>query len=232
MSILSDAKIIEKIYDHELIIEPFVLENIQPSSVDLTLSRKIKIPKKYDGVIDVYKEKNIEQYFEEKEINDYVLEPDTFIIGQINETIGFSKNLQGNIQNRNSVIRAGIDVGLSTFINPGYTGKLPIVIKNIGRLNIQLVAGMRICQLVINEVKPEARQGYHQKGDAKYHLEEDIQLSKIYLDKEFTEFLSTKGKEKFNIDELSTYLLDRLEKKSIDIRRELTDEQKREVGLL
>lgn len=232
MSILSDAKIIEKIYDHELIIEPFVLENIQPSSVDLTLSPKIKIPKKYVGVIDVYREKNLEQYFEEKEINGYVLEPDSFIIGQINETIGFSKNLQGNIQNRNSVIRAGIDVGLSTYINPGYKGKLPIVIKNIGRLNIQLVAGMRICQLVINEVKPEARQGYHQKGDAKYHLEQDIQLSKIYLDKEFTEFFGMKGKEKFNIDELSTYLLDRLERKSVDIRRELTDEQKKEVGLL
>jgi deoxycytidine triphosphate deaminase len=120
VSILSDAKIIEKIYDHELIIEPFVLENIQPSSVDLTLSPKIKIPKKYVGVIDVYREKNLEQYFEEKEINGYVLEPDSFIIGQINETIGFSKNLQGNIQNRNSVIRAGIDVGLSTYITPGY----------------------------------------------------------------------------------------------------------------
>ena len=45
MSVLSDARILEKIHDKELRIDPFVFDNVQPSSIDLTLDNRIRTPK-------------------------------------------------------------------------------------------------------------------------------------------------------------------------------------------
>ena len=46
MGILSDKRIIEKIYDENISIEPFMYDHVQPASIDLTLGSVIKSPKK------------------------------------------------------------------------------------------------------------------------------------------------------------------------------------------
>ena len=43
MAILSDVKILEKIYDKEIVIEPFVYSHLQPASIDLTLDTYISL---------------------------------------------------------------------------------------------------------------------------------------------------------------------------------------------
>lgn len=230
MSTLSDVRIIEKIYDHDIKIDPLILEHIQPSSIDLTLSKTIKVPIDTELVFDVTHD-TIDYYFKEINVNEFVLEPNSFIIGQINETIGFSKNLHASIQNRNSLIRKGIHVGLSTYINPGYEGKLPIVIKNIGTFRFKLTAGMRICQLVITDVKPKAAVGYNEKHDVKYHKETDIKAHRTSHDKEITEFLKSKAGDTFSNKELSDFLFDRINKASKDISLDLTEEEKKLLGL-
>ena len=49
MGVLSDARIIEKIYDESIIISPFIYDHVQPASVDLTLGKKIKIPNRIEN---------------------------------------------------------------------------------------------------------------------------------------------------------------------------------------
>lgn len=44
MGVLSDARIIEKIYDESIIISPFIYDHVQPASVDLTLGKKLRYP--------------------------------------------------------------------------------------------------------------------------------------------------------------------------------------------
>lgn len=235
MAILSDVKIIEKIYDKELVINPFIYDHVQPSSIDLTLSSEIKkIKTGITETVNVFDKDMIEKIYETSQVEKFVLAPGDFIIGQIRETITIPSDCNGNIQNRNSLIRMGIDVGLSSYINPGYSGKLPIVIKNIGNISIELTSGMRICQLIIQEVSPITSNDYSSKNDAKYHNEKDITLPKMHTDLEFVEFLKSKGaSDKFNIknDELSTFFEKRLKEKSTGRFGDLTNDQKRVLGL-
>lgn len=235
MAILSDVKLIEKIYDQELVIDPFIYDHVQPSSIDLTLSSEIKkIKTGITDVVNIFDENRIEEIYETSHTDKIILCPGDFILGQIRETITIPSNYIGNIQNRNSMIRMGINVGLSSYINPGYSGKLPIAIKNIGNVSIELTPGMRICQLVIQEVSPPPTHDYSSKGDAKYHNENEITLPKMYTELEFLEFLnSKKTSNKFNIDddELSIFFTERLKSKSNGQFGNLTSDQKKRLGL-
>ena len=234
MAVLSDVRILEKIYDKKFSISPFEYENIQPSSIDLTLDNKIKVPKK--GITESINMFNpeIEKYFEEKTLESYSIEPGEFIIGQIKETIKLSNEINGQIHNRNSLIRMGINVGLSTYINPGYEGKLPIVIQNIGSFKIDLIPGMRICQLMLQDVEPIPERDYSQRHDAKYQGEKDISLSKLYLDREFIEYINHKaGSETGKIDKknLMNFLNIRIEKAGKEIAESIEKKYKEGIGL-
>ena len=51
MAVLSDVRLVEFILDEKIILHPFLLENIQPSSIDLTLDPLIKIPKENGNIV-------------------------------------------------------------------------------------------------------------------------------------------------------------------------------------
>ncbi len=235
MSVLSDVRILEKIYEKKIIIDPFVFDNVQPSSIDLTLDCDIKIPKiNIEHDINVF-DKNLEEYFDNKMLDQYVLKPGDLIIAQIKETIKLTKMFNANILNRNSLIKLGINVSLSSYINPGYCGKLPIVISNMGKFNIKLVPCMRICQLVIYDVFPEPENDYSTKSDSKYFGEKDISLSKIYQDVEFREYLEKYNKnhnDKIDNDSLTNFLSERIKSKAKSIIGDLTSEEKVKLGLI
>jgi dCTP deaminase len=232
MSVLSDVRLLEKIYDKELKIEPFIYERIQPSSIDLTLDNKIKVPK--DGIEINAFDRDIENYFEDRTLDEYNLAPGDFVVGQIKEKIGLSKRLVGHIDNRNSLIRLGINVGLSSYINPGYYGQLPIAIHNLGKFNIDLTPGMRICQLVVSDVHPASETDYSKRKDAKYLGESEVGLSKLYMDSEVAEYLASYNREShkgINKKEFIEFLEERAKRKSSDIIRELSDGERKMLGL-
>ena len=233
MSVLSDVRLLERIYDKELKIEPFVFDHVQPSSIDLTLDNRIRTPK--SGIEISAFDADIKECFEEKILDEYVLKPGDFIVGQVKETIGLSKKMTGLIQNRNSLIRLGINVGLSSYINPGYYGQLPIVIHNLGNFSVDLVPGMRICQLIIFDVTPDPERDYSQRKDAKYLGESDVGLSKLYMDVEVGEYLqeyNKKSTKEIDKKELIDFLERRIKEKSTNILEGLTDEEKQKIGLL
>lgn len=234
MSILSDIKILEKIYDKSLVIEPFVYSHLQPASIDLTLSNNLQVPVRDCAItINPYDKEKIQSLFKRHTVEDFNLCPGDFVIGQINEKITIPPDCNGHIQNRNSIIRLGIDVGLSSFINPGYSGQLPIVIKNIGNFKIQLTSGMRICQLVIKRVEPMPSHDYSSKSDAKYQNEADITLSKMYQEKEFLEFMKTHEKKfsEINNKDIGDFFTKRILQESKDFFDNLTDIQKTRLGI-
>lgn len=85
---------------------------------------------------------------------------------------------------------------------------------------------MRICQLVMVDVEPEAMIDYGKKSDAKYQQEQGGELGKLYLDKEFQEYIAIK--EKLSI---SDFFEQRLKGNEGSIRDMLTEEQKKVLGL-
>ena len=233
MSVLSDVRLLEKIYDHEIKIDPFIYSNIQPSSIDLILDNKIKVPQSDKCITAI--DENMEQYFEEKILNDYILKPGDFILGQIKETIGLSNKLTGQIHNRNSLIRQGINVGLSSYINPGYQGQLTIAIQNVGKFSVEIYPGMRICQLVVQDVEPDSETDYSKRNDAKYGGESGVSVSKLYMDTEVSEYLNEFNKassKEINKDEFIKFLDDRIRRLSSNTLESLTEEERKKIGLL
>ncbi len=143
--------------------------------------------------------------------------------------------MMGNIQNRNSLIKIGINLGLTSYINPGYRGQLTIVINNISNFKIELVPGMRICQLIIHDVRPGAEINYSKRKEAKYLNEKDITLSKLHLDDEFKEYIKSKNIKNFkelDKSELMEFFEKRLKEKSSNFFKKLTSEEKKQIGLV
>jgi dCTP deaminase len=231
MSVLSDTQILARIYSKKLKIDPCIVENIQPSSIDLTLDDTIQVPKAGVIMTPPYPDREgMREHFDRVVITEqYTLKPGHFILAQIRETIDLPDDLVGCVQNRNSIIRMGVNVGLSSYINPGYRGKLPIAIHNAGNFNFIIVPGTRICQLVLNETSMVHRD-YSKRDNAKYHGEDSITLSKLSEDSEFVEYISKVGR-KAKPAELVNFLKERATQKSIAFFDQLTTEQKKAIGL-
>lgn len=231
MSILSDSKLLAKIYSKELRIDPLQIENIQPSSIDLTLADTIEIPVQGVSINPPYPDREeIRKYFTTSALSEgYILKPGCFVLAQIMENIELSDKMVGNIQNRNSLIRLGINVGLSTYINPGYKGKLPIAIQNIGQFEVSLTPGMRICQLVLTEAAGVLQD--YSKRDAKYHDEQNITLSRLSEDNEFVDYVR-KYTGKADTSKLIDFLNNRIHENTKNFFDNLTEEQRKTLGLL
>jgi dCTP deaminase len=221
MSVLSDAKIISRIYSGELKIEPCNIDSIQPSSIDLTLDEDIETPKDGISISPPYPDRDkIRTYFKKGKLGKaFTLRPGEFILAQIRETISLSDKMVGNIQNRNSLIRLGINVGLSSYINPGYSGKLPIAIHNLGKFDFQLIAGMRICQLILTETQGVMKDHSRREG------------SKLSEDNEFTYYLRNYG-ENSDIAHMAVFLKQQIKDDKKDFFDQLSPEQKKELGLI
>lgn len=225
MSVISDGRLIEMIVDGNLKLEPFLLDNIQPASIDLRLDKLIKTPKK-NGVIDLTIDNAA--YFEDVTIkDDYILRAGDMILGQTLEHIGIPRDCNATIHNRSSLARVGLDVSVASYINPGYEGKLPIIIKNIGNLPIKLVPGIRICQMEISDVQPSPVRDYSQRRDSKYFGEFDSLVSKIHLDKEISSFRDGKKE-----GTLANFINTEIKKRSKNVIDALSDDLKKELGLL
>ncbi|QRG66918.1 dCTP deaminase [Brevibacillus choshinensis] len=198
--ILGDTKIAQYVESGLLHIEPFDDKNVGPASIDLTLGHVIKKATKNiasNPMVD-----NSDNY-EEIDLfkKPFYLKPRETIQGYTREYVKLPSTLAGNIHNRSSLARLGLDVAMSSFANPGYEGNLPLVISNFSSHPIQIIAGLRVCQLVLTEVNG-VEKPYNVREEAKYVGETGVVTSKIHLDKEINEFLRENGIESVTEDHI------------------------------
>ena len=117
----------------------------------------------------------------------------------------------------------GVDASFNALLQPGYDGVLSLSVKNNGQNPIEINANMRMCQLVLADVSPQAKS----YGDfaSKYQHEKGGVVSNIHADQEFLEYLPFKGTES-----IGDFLKKRLEDKTFDFGS-LSDDVKEEIGL-
>lgn len=229
MPVFSDARLLELILDGQLKINPFVLDNIQPSSIDLCLDDLIKIPA--TGASLRMGDDSTELFTEQRIVGAYTLEPSQWILAQTHETIGIPRNCNGHIHNRSSLMRLGLDVATGSYINPGYEGKLPVSIKNNGSFSVEIVPFVRFCQLELSLVSPDPMRDYSQRRDAKYFGEKNSLVSLLHNDRELHEFRK-KALTDENEHDLADFLQHRIEESSVDLFTNMPEDLKRQLGLL
>ena len=225
MAVLSDGRLIEMIADGKLKLSPFLLENIQPASIDLRLDKLIKF-QTGEGIIDLSEDSS--QHFSEFVVQDeYILDVGAMILGRTLEYIGIPRDCNATIHNRSSIARDGVDVSTASYINPAYEGRLPLIIRNIGNKPVRLFPGIRICQMELSEVTPSPIRDYAQRKDAKYFGEIDSLVSKIHLDNEIASF-----KKSGHEGSLADFIARELQRRERNVFNVMPEELKKELGLL
>ncbi len=177
---LTDSDIKRIIGEGFLLVDPFVEENIQPASIDLNLGNiqyKYNLKKYVLGEL-IDETKN----FEKSEFQDLYLENgDTAFVG-INEKIQIPDYTLGLVMPRSSITRLGIHI-VPVYMNPGYTGYMPLTIINHTGITITLKPMRRVAQLILFPLSSSPAKVYNVRSDAKYR-DENVKPSQLHTDRE------------------------------------------------
>lgn len=160
--ILCDREIRAALDSRRLLIDP-VPQEIDASSVDLHLgdtfyfwrvgvagARTVLDPAEPNFSIAGFQG----QHLEEKQ-GAIELEPQGFVLGATTERVGFPVEgcLAARVEGRSTLARLGLGIHITApTIQAGFHGVIALEITNHGRLPIRLAPGLRICQLIIEQV--------------------------------------------------------------------------------
>jgi dCTP deaminase len=180
--ILSDRDIKNSIKTGRICIKPDLKdEQFQPAWIDLTLGKEFRAFKStQSSLIDPKNPEELTEIIVMDEDKPFIIHPGEFVLGTVNEYVKFPNDLAGAVDGRSSLGRLGVVVHVtSTFVDPGWEGKLVLEITNVGKMPVALYPGMRICKLVFMELSSPAERPYYMKKDAKYFKQDKIDQSKI-----------------------------------------------------
>ena len=166
--IYSDAEIRAAIHNGHIKIEPRPhLDNYTTTAVDLTLGTEFyewQCPEE-DGTefsIDPahkgFNYKSISaKYLKPAETHrgSHVLQPGRFILGLTRERIELpiGSHLAARVEGRSTLARLGIGIHITAPpIHAGFRGRITLEITNQGGIPIRLCPGLRICQLIFEQV--------------------------------------------------------------------------------
>lgn len=153
--ILSDKSLQQLAFDG--LVEPFIHDNVQGSSIDLTLGGTINVeaPVGSGG-----------KWFETSIEDAYELAPGEFILAHTEETITIPEGCAAMVLLRSSAARAGYEHSLAGWCDPGFTGQLTLELRNNCRFHhLPVQAGMRLCQLIVHKLDKQAIAHYGIRGN-------------------------------------------------------------------
>jgi dCTP deaminase len=174
--ILTDREIQAALESKQIIIDPTPkVEAYSSTSLDLTLSRSLRIWKteKVKGVERIicpategYRYPDFAREFSDpKELDSegYVIKPQEFVLGWTEENVELptSGRLAARVEGKSSLARLGIGIHITApTIHAGFQGSIQLEICNHGVLQVRLVLGMRVCQLIFEQSLGTPEKGY------------------------------------------------------------------------
>lgn len=166
---LVDRQIKEMVESGELVITPFDPTLINPSSIDVRLGKyvtKTDIAPGYFSIDPQNKNTFIDYTYTID--SSYILNPNEFILGCLEEFIKIPNGLCAQVKGKSSLGRLGLDnSSVAGWIDNGFPGVITIELKNISKHPIKLTPGMKIGQIVFFKTD-EPDVPYHIKESSKY----------------------------------------------------------------
>ncbi|MEN3033701.1 MAG: dCTP deaminase [Aquificaceae bacterium] len=172
--ILSDASLKKLIKSGELKISPFDISQIQPSSIDLTLSEELLF---YVGPIDVKSPQNPTEVIKIPK-DGFEIPPKAFMLASTREYIQLPDNLTAFVEGRSSLGRLGLFIQNAGWVDAGFEGQLTLELYNANSNPIRIYSGIRICQIVIAKLEAPCEKPY----SGKYKNQKGPTPSRVYLD--------------------------------------------------
>jgi dCTP deaminase len=188
--ILSDRDIRAEIEAGRIVIDPFGLESVQPSSVDLHLGNKFRVFRNNrTAVIDVRTEQpELTELVEITGDEPFVLHPGEFALGATYERVALPDDLVARLEGKSSLGRLGLLIhSTAGYVDPGWEGTLTLELSNVANLPIMLYDGMKIGQISFQRLSSPVEVAY---GDARigsrYRGQTDPTASRYFADFERT----------------------------------------------
>jgi dCTP deaminase len=184
--ILSDRDIRGEIDAGRIVIDPYVSEAVQPSSVDLHLGNRFRVFRNNrTAVIDPREEQpELTELVEIAGDEPFILHPGEFVLGATFERVGLPGDLVARLEGKSSLGRLGLLIhSTAGYVDPGWEGTLTLELSNVANLPIKLYDGMKIGQISFQRLSSPVEFGY---GDArigsKYRGQTDPTASRYHAD--------------------------------------------------
>ena len=107
--------------------------------------------------------------------DELVIKPGDYYLVQTAETMHTPLDLMPMVYPRSSLFRAGLLL-LATKTDPGYQGQLTFGLVNLGKFDVKLQLGARICNIVFHKIEGDVigYRGQHQGGRVSHGEETQV----------------------------------------------------------
>jgi dCTP deaminase len=184
--VLSDRDIRSEIAAGRIVIDPFIPEAVQPSSVDLHLDRRFRVFRnsRYPFIDVRTDQPDMTELVEIAGDDPFILHPGEFVLGSTLERVQLPNDLVARLEGKSSLGRLGLLIhSTAGYVDPGWEGNLTLELSNVANLPITLYDGMKIGQISFQRLSSPAEVEY---GDAsigsKYRGQRDPTASLYHRD--------------------------------------------------
>ena len=183
--LLSDQDLRKEVESGRLLLDPFDVEMVQPSSIDVRLDRFFRVfnNTRYTHIDPAQQQDDLTSLVETPEGEPFVLHPGEFVLGSTYEMVTLPDDLAGRLEGKSSLGRLGLLThSTAGFIDPGFNGHITLELSNVANLPITLHPGMKIGQLCLFKLSSPAEHPYGSKqAGSRYQGQRGPTPSRAYL---------------------------------------------------
>jgi dCTP deaminase len=161
--LLSDRDIRAQVVTGRVKVEPFTVEMIQPSSIDVRLDRFFRVFEnhKYSVIDPSIEQSDLTRAVEVSPDEYFILHPGEFVLASTYEIITLPDDIAGRLEGKSSLGRLGLLThSTAGFIDPGFSGHITLELSNVANLPVKLFPGMKIGQLCLIKLSSPAEHPY------------------------------------------------------------------------
>ena len=161
--LLSDRDIRSQVEAGRVKVEPFTVEMIQPSSIDVRLDRFFRVFEnhKYSVIDPSIEQSDLTREVEVAADEHFILHPGEFVLASTYEVITLPDDIAGRLEGKSSLGRLGLLThSTAGFIDPGFSGHITLELSNVANLPVKLFPGMKIGQLCLIKLSSPAEHPY------------------------------------------------------------------------
>lgn len=158
MGVLTRDAILREIEDGRVVIDPFDATQVGVASIDLTLGHELREILAANEPIRVEDDTDYRDHTRVRDLHEpYRLDPGVTVHGITAERISLPDDLCGFLEGRSRFARLGLMIHVtSAFVQPGVSNRQVLEMSNVSSRSLELVAGVRLCQLVLMRTEGRA----------------------------------------------------------------------------
>jgi len=161
--LLSDRDIKSEVASGRVGIDPFQVDMVQPSSVDVRLDRFFRVFEnhRYSEIDPSTEQPDLTREVEVSPEEHFILHPGEFVLASTYEVITLPHDIAGRLEGKSSLGRLGLLThSTAGFIDPGFSGHITLELSNVANLPVKLFPGMKIGQLCLFKLSSNAEHPY------------------------------------------------------------------------